>query len=176
MNNGLWVTGGGRIAAVGVLGVALSVAASAQKTDAVVGVPVTTNAILQNADAYYGTVVTISAGVEAVLSKTAFVVDQRRAVRANEVKALGKPVLVIAPSLQGTVMPNKYVIVRGEIVKFAEESLVKAAAGYTLDLGPDVVQKYRGQPVLVADSVIDSMYAELAKPTPPPSKPAETAQ
>jgi len=175
MNKGLRVTGRGRIAAVGVLGVALNFAASAQKTDTVVGVPVATNAILQNADAYYGTVVTISAGVEEVLSKTAFVVDQRRAVRANEVKALGKPVLVIAPSLQGTVMPNKYVVVRGELVKFDEQSIVKAAAGYTLDVAPDVVQKYRGQPVLVASSVIDSTYTELAKPPPPP-KPAETAQ
>lgn len=177
MNNGFRVTSRASMAAAGVMCVALSYAASAQGTGVTVaGVPVATNAILQNADAYYGKVVTVSAGVEEVLSKTAFVVDQRRAVRGNEVKAIGKRVLVIAPSLEGTVMPNKYVVARGEIVKFDEESMVKAAAGYTLDLAPEVVQKYRGQPVLVASSVIDSMYTELAKQPPPPPKPAETAK
>ena len=63
------------------------------------GAPVATNTILQNPDEYYGKVVTISAGVEGILSKSAFVVDQRKAAGAGAMKAIGKPMLVLAPYL-----------------------------------------------------------------------------
>ena len=51
------------------------------------GMPVATNMILQDPDAYFGRAVTVTAGLEQVLSKTAFVVDQRKAVSATQVKA-----------------------------------------------------------------------------------------
>jgi hypothetical protein len=138
--------------------------------DANQGMPVATNTIVQNPDAYYGKLVTISAGVEQVLSKTVFLIDQRKAVGTTEMKAIGKPILVVAPYLTGPLDQKRYVLTSGQIVKFDPETLARMAADYKLDLAPEVSAKYRGQPVLVATSVIDSTYVELAKkPLPPPS-------
>jgi hypothetical protein len=131
------------------------------------GIPVATNRIVQDPGAYYGKVVTVSAGVEQMLSMTAFVLDQRRAAGATGVKAIGKPILVIAPYLAASLNPNGYLMVRGEIVKFDAAAIARVAPGYTLDLAPDVSARYYGQPVLVASSVINSVFLELVR------KPAE---
>lgn len=134
------------------------------------GTPTATNTILQNPDAYYGKPVTISAGVEQILSKTAFLIDQRKALGATDVKAIGKPILVIAPYMTGAVDQKNYLLVRGELVKFGPAALARVAADYKLDLAPEVAAKYEGQPVLLATSVINSTFAELAgKPAPPPN-------
>jgi cytochrome c556 len=134
------------------------------------GAPIATNTILQNPDAYYGKPVTISAGVEQILSKTAFLVDQRQAVGPREVKAIGKPILVIAPYLTGALDRNNYVLMRGEIVKLDPAAAARLATDYKLDLAPELGTMYQGQPVLLAISVVNSTYAELArKPIPPPS-------
>src|SRR6266511_5868842 len=90
------------VVAAGTIVMLTTAAPSAQRgrnraTDVSLGLPVATNAILQNPDAYYGKPVTISAGVEEILSKTAFLIDQRKALGATEVKAIGKPILMIAP-------------------------------------------------------------------------------
>jgi hypothetical protein len=137
--------------------------------DANAGVPIATNAILKNPDAYYGRLVTISAGVEQMLSKTAFLIDQRRAVGANEVKAIGKPILVIAPYLIGPLDEKHYLLMRGEIVKFDPAAIARVTAEYNLNLASEIAAKYQGQPVLLATSVLNSTYGELArKPLPPP--------
>jgi len=138
--------------------------------DANTGLPIATNAILQNPDAYYGKPVTISAGVEQMLSKTAFLVDQRKALGASEVTAVGKPILVIAPYLTSSLHQKDYLLMRGEIIKFDPAMIARAAPEYSLDLAFDVAAKYRGQPVLVATSVVTSTSVEIArKPLPPPS-------
>jgi hypothetical protein len=113
--------------------------------------------------------------VERMLSKTAFLVDQRRAVSSSEVASAGKPVLVIAPYLTATLEEHKYVLVRGELVKFDLPAIVKAAADYTLDLPSDVALKYQGQPVLIATSVLNARYAELARKPLPPPRPEEVS-
>ena len=137
--------------------------------DATAGMPIATNTILENPEAYFGKAVTITAGVEQMVSKTAFLVDQRKAVSAREVKAIGKPILVIAPYLTATLDRKSYLLMRGEIVKFDPAAMVRIAADYTIDLASEVAAKYKGLPVLVATSVVDSTYAELArKPIPPP--------
>jgi hypothetical protein len=134
------------------------------------GAPVATNAIVQQPEAYYGKLVTLSAGVEQVLSKTAFVVDQRKAVSATETKALGKPILVIFPYLTGSLDQKNYLLMRGEIVKFDTAAVAKVAADYKLDLAPELIAKYQGQPVLVANLIIDSTTNVLGrKPLPAPS-------
>jgi hypothetical protein len=134
------------------------------------GIPVATNAILQNPDAYYGKLVTISAGVEQALSKTVFLVDQRKAVGGSEVQAIGKPILVIAPYLTSLLDHKDYVLIRGEVVKLDPAAIARVAADYKLDLPSEVAAKYQGQPVLLTTSVINSTYTELArKPLPPPS-------
>jgi len=48
------------------------------------GTPVATNMILEDPDTYLGKAVTVTAGLDQVLSKTAFVVDQRKAVSATQ--------------------------------------------------------------------------------------------
>jgi cytochrome c556 len=134
------------------------------------GVPVATNTILQYPEGYYGKLVTISAGVEQMLSKTTFLVDQRKAVGAHEVKSVGAPILVIAPYLTSSLEEKQYLLMRGQVVKLEPAALERLAGGYTLDLAPEVSAKYQGQPVLLAASVINSRYAELGKkPIAPPS-------
>jgi hypothetical protein len=134
------------------------------------GVPVATNTILESPDQYYGKLVTVSAGLEQVVSRTAFVVDQRKVVGGSEVQPAGMPILVIAPYLTGKLEPRKYLLVRGQLVRFDPQAISRVAAGYTLDLTPDLTARYAGRPVLVATSVLDSTYTELArKPVPPPS-------
>lgn len=132
------------------------------------GVPVATNTIAKAPDRYYGKLVTVSAAVDQTLSNTVFIVDQRKAAGAKEVKAVGAPLLVIAPHLTGTLEQNRYFLVRGEIVKLSAEALAKATAGSAVDIPADVLTKFEGQPVMVANSVLDGKYAELVKmPTPP---------
>jgi cytochrome c556 len=134
------------------------------------GAPVATNTILQNPDAYYGKSITVSAGIEQVLSRTAFVVDQRTAVSANEMRAAGQPLLVIAPYLNAALDLKHYLLLRGQVVKFDPAAIARLAPDYTLDLAPDLGAKFQGQPVLLATAVIDSTYIDLAKkPIPPPS-------
>jgi len=134
------------------------------------GVPVATSAIVQNPGAYYGKAVTVSAGIERVLSKTAFVIDQRRAVSATEVKAIGKPLLVIAPGLNAALDSKHYVLMRGQIVKFDPAEIARLAPGYALDLAPELGAQYEGRPVMLASSVINSTFTEVTKkrdPDPP---------
>jgi hypothetical protein len=164
------------LATAGVLLLATVAVAGTQRRNrgdnSIHGTPVATNTILKSPDAYDGKLVTVSAAVEEVLSRTVFVIDQRKA-EGGTVKAVGQPILVIAPTLSGTIAENNYLMVRGEVVKFDADAIARAEAGYTLDLAPEVAAKYSGQPVLLATSVIDSKYAELAKPPVGP-KPPET--
>ena len=137
------------------------------------GAPVTTSAIVKAPEKYFGKPVTISAGVELVLSKTVFVVDQRKMIGPTEAKAIGAPMLVIAPNLAGPLDHKRYLLIKGQVVKFDPATIGNVAAGYTLDVPSDSRVKFAGQPVLVATSVISSTYVELAgKPAAPSS--AET--
>ena len=140
------------------------------------GVPVATNRIAQNPDAYYGKLITLSAGVEQVLSKTAFLVDQQRKLAGSmDVQAIGKPILVIAPYLTGRLDPKSYLWVRGELVKFDVTAIARVAPDYALDLAPEVAATYKGQPVLLASSVVNSTHAELGKKPYPPPGPEEVS-
>jgi cytochrome c556 len=125
------------------------------------GLPVATNTILANPDAFYGKLVTVSAGVDAMLSKTTFLVDQWKAVGTEEAVPIGKPLLVIAPYLETSLEHRQYFLMRGQVMKF--DAAAVAAAGYTLDLAPDLQAKYLGQPVLVATSVVNSTSVELGR-------------
>ena len=127
------------------------------------GLPVATNTIVDAPERYYGKLVTVSAGVQKMLSKTTFLVDQQKVVGTSNVIGTGKPILVIAPALTEFLDPSTYLQVRGEVVKLDDEALARLAPGYTLDLAPDVGEKYQAKPVLVANSVINSRYVELVK-------------
>lgn len=127
------------------------------------GAPVATNTIVHSPDLYYGKLVTVSAGIEQVLTKTAFVLDQRKAVSPSGVKSIGSPLLVIAPTLSAPLDPKHYVMVRGQIVKFDPGAIARMATDYAIDLSPEASARFQGQPVLVATAVIDSTYTDLAK-------------
>jgi hypothetical protein len=147
--------------------IALSSPTSAQRRgrndNSSVGAPIATNTVVDNPDAFYGKLVTISAGVEQVISTTAFVVDQRKVVGPSKVQAIGKPILVVAPYLSGAIDRKQYLLIRGEIVKLDASAVARIANEHHLDLVPDIGAKYQGQPVLLASSVINSTYTELAK-------------
>ena len=131
--------------------------------DADAGAPVATNTILSRPDLYYGKAVTVSAGVAQVLSATAFLVDQRKAAGDKGVVAVGQPILVIAPTLTGPIDQSHYLLLKGQLAKFEPAALTQLAPGYQLDLTPELRARYQGQPVLLATSVLDSTYRELAK-------------
>jgi hypothetical protein len=157
--------------------VVLSAPAAAQRgrrggANANLGVPVATNAVLENPDAYYGKQITISAGVARMVSKTAFLLDQWKAAGPNSVEPLGRTVLVVAPYLTSALEHRNYLLVRGELVKFDTAAVARVAAEYKLDIGPDLWSEFHGQPMLLAVSVVNSTYAELArKPVAPPTAP-----
>ena len=160
-----WTTGAA--VAIGLIG-ALTATPDAQQRrrgndNASQGAPVATNTIRQNPDAYFGKPVTVTAGIDQVFSKTVFVVDQRKAVSATGMTAVGQPLLVIAPTLNAPLDPKHYLMVRGQVVKFDPETIARLAPEYTLDLPGDTGAKYLGQPVLLATAVIDSTYQDLAK-------------
>lgn len=139
------------------------------------GTPVATNTIVEAPDQFFGKVVTITAGVERMVSKTTFLMDQQRMVGAKEVKAVGKPLLIIAPYLTSALGEKHYFLVRGQVVKLEPKALAQLAPGYVLDLPDEISAKYMGQPVLVAASVLNTTYVELAKKPIPPATPADVA-
>jgi hypothetical protein len=132
-------------------------------------VPTAASSILLNPDALYGSNVSLIASVEAVLSKTAFSVDQ------DPAQATGKELLILAPSLQQPPDANAQITVIGEVFKFAPEEVAKRAKAYTLDLPADQVEKFRGKPAVLATSVISPKLVDLAKRVPPPMTPDEVA-
>jgi hypothetical protein len=127
------------------------------------GLPVATNTILENPDAYYGKQLTISAGVDRMLSRTTFLLDQWHATGPKEVKPMGKPILVIAPYLTMSLDHRSYVLVRGELLRSDGTAIARKASDYKLDLEPEIWARYQGQPVLLATSVITSTFTEVAR-------------
>ena len=138
-------------------------------------VPVATNTVTAHPDAYYGQAVTINAAVEQILSKSAFSVDQRRVGAAADVKHDPTDVLVLVPTIQSPVELHAYVTVMGELVKFDPAEIARKAKDYKLDLPADVVAKYSGRPALLATSVINEKFVDLAKRLPPPLNAEEEA-
>ena len=145
------------------------------RDNAAQGLPVATNTILANPDAYYGKLVTVSAGVDAMLSKTVFLVDQWKALGTEEAVPMGKPILVIAPYLSAALEHRQYFLLRGQVVKFDPAAIGAAASGYALDLPPDMQARYLGQPVLVATSVVNATSVELGRKPLMPEEIAMTA-
>ena len=118
-------------------------APAAAPAPAKVLVPVATNTVTANPDAFYGQAVTITASVEQILSRTSFVVDQRRVGTAT-LKGVKGPtdVLVLVPNIQSPIDLKSYVTVMGEVVKFDPAEVAKKAKDYKLDLPADALAKY----------------------------------
>jgi len=137
-------------------------------------VPVATNTIAANPDAFYGQAVTITASIEEIFSKSSFAVDQRRVAGAP---APSRPtdVLVLVPNIQRPVDLKSYVTVMGELIKFDPAEVAKKAKDYKIDLPPETVAKYAGRPALIATSVINDKFDDVAKRLPPPLNAEEEA-
>lgn len=132
-------------------------------------VPMTASTILRNPDAHVGERVSMMATVEAVVSKTAFTMDQDRT------KSTGQELLVIAPGLTTAPEKNAYLTVQGEVMKFDPAELAKKAPTYTPDLPADVVTKFRGKPCILATAVVTDKLVDLEKKPIVPMTPAELA-
>jgi cytochrome c556 len=134
-------------------------------------VPLAANTLLAHPDRYLGEYISLTAPVDQLLTKTAFSVDQ------DQTKA-DKEILIIAPTMTGTVDANAYVTVLGEFVKFDPDEVKKKTAkhNYSVDLSPELIAKYKGQPAVVATAVvIDATGVDIAKVLPPPMTPEEEA-
>jgi hypothetical protein len=137
-------------------------------------VPVATNTIAANPDAFYGQAVTITASIEQIFTKSSFTVDQRR---VGDAPAPKQPtdVLVLVPNIQRPVDLKSYVTVMGELMKFDPAEVAKKAKDYKIDLPPEAAAKYAGRPVLIATSVINDKFDDVAKRLPPPLNAEEEA-
>src|SRR5437868_10053206 len=108
-----------RLSAVAAIAVVMSVALSAQRGrrggggNANAGLPLATSTILRNPDVYYGKQITLSAGVDHMVSKTAFVVDQWKMSGPNEVSPAGQSIVVVAPYLINALDTRSYMLMRG---------------------------------------------------------------
>jgi hypothetical protein len=151
----------------GVLVLSLIVRAQAPAGGRGAMVPMTASTILRNPDAHIGETVSMMATVEAVVSKTAFTMDQ------DKTKSTGQEVLVIAPGLTAAPERNAYLTVQGEVMKFDPAELAKKAPTYTLDLPADVVAKFRGKPCILATAVVTEKLVDLEKKPIVPMTPAE---
>ena len=133
-------------------------------------IPASASSLGTKPDAFYGQVVTIYATVEERLGPTAFSVDQDKTQASP-----GKEVLVLAPRLHEQVEPNTYVTVIGEVVHADPAEISKKAKPNTPGLPADVIAKHQGRPVILATSVINGAFTDLAKFIPPPMSPEEAS-
>jgi len=139
-------------------------APAASATPAKPYVPLAASTLANKPETYYGEMVTVTATVDAVLSKSAISIDQ------DKTKSTGKEILVLAPTMNGTVDLNSYVTVIGELMAFDPAEIAKKAKGYTLDISPEAAEKYKGRPVVLATAVVNSAGIDVAKkPIPPPT-------
>ena len=109
------------IATLGLAVLSLVVVRAQQAPAARPMVPVAASSIAGYPDTYYGENVSVIAAVETLLSKTAFTIDQ------DKTKSTGKEVLVLAPTLNGILVPNTYVTVVGEVIRFEPAEVAKRA-------------------------------------------------
>ena len=136
-----------------------TVPAAAQPKPAV---PVAATTLVTNTDQYAGATVSLTAAVAQVYGATAFSVAQ-----ANQ-KDRSADVLVVAPILTAPVQPGGYVTVIGDVIRFDTATLATRMKDAAPALAPEVVDRYRGKPAIVAVSVINGAMTDLAKKLPPP--------
>ncbi len=132
-------------------------------------VPVAASTVAADPTPYYGEYITMTASVDQILSRTVFVVDQ------DPTKSTGKDVLVIVPTMNGKVDQNAYVTVIGQLIKYDPAEVAKRAKDYKPELTPEVESKYIGKPAVIATSVINSAFLDVAKRLPPPMTAEEEA-
>ncbi|MSO36122.1 MAG: hypothetical protein EXQ50_08585 [Acidobacteria bacterium] len=132
-------------------------------------VPVAASSVAAHPDPYVGEYVTMTGAVEAILSKTSFLVDQ------DKTKSTGKDVLVLAPTLQKPAEANGYVTVIGQLIKFDAAEVATKLKDYKIDMSPEDQARFKGQPVVLATAVINTAGVDIAKKPIPPMSADELA-
>ena len=123
--------------------------------------PVAASSIGMRPDAYYGQNVTIYGIVDQALTPTAFAIDQ------DKTKSTGKEIIVVAPRLHERVVLNEYITVIGEVIKPDAAEIAKRMKSGANGIA-EAIAKYPGRPVVIATSVINGAFNDLAKFIPPP--------
>ena len=131
-------------------------------------VPLTASSYLSHPELYFGQQVSMMGTVARNLTKTTFTMQQGKMAMQNDV-------LVIAPTLNAAPDANAYVTVVGDAVKFDPADVARRFKEYTLDLPADIVEKYKGQPVVLATAVITAVNTDIAKKPVRPATPEEEA-
>ena len=125
--------------------------------------PVSASSLILHPELYIGQQVSLLGTVEKTITKTTFTMAQGKTPMKQDL-------LVIAPNLQSAPDASAYVTVVGDAIKFDPAEVTRRLRGYTLDLPPDLVEKYKGQPVVLATAVINAANTDIAKkPIVPPA-------
>jgi len=133
-------------------------------------VPVAASSLATNPELYVGQTVSVTGVAEKTLTPTTFVFDQGKNQPA------GAPdLLVIAPTLTGTLPLQAYITVIGDAVKFDPADVARRLRNYKLDLPDDIVEKYRGKTAILATGIVDPKMVDIAKPVVVPPTPEENA-
>jgi cytochrome c556 len=130
-------------------------------------VPVAVTALTSHPEQFAGATVSLTAAVAQVYGPTAFSV-----VQANQ-KDRAADVLVVAAVLTAPVQPGSYVTILGDVFSFDQAALIGRLKDAAPPLAPEVVDRYRGKPAIVATSIINGAMTDLAKRLPPPMTPGE---
>ena len=131
-------------------------------------VPVTASSLALHPEMYVGQQVSMLGTVQKSVTKTTFTMAQGKTPMKQDV-------LVIAPNLQSAPDDNAYITVVGDAIKFDPAEVSRRLRGYTLDLPADLVEKYKGQPVVLATAVINAANTDIAKKPIVPPTPDEVA-
>jgi len=132
-------------------------------------VPVAVTTLSAHPDQFAGAPVSLTAAVSQVFGPTAFSVAQ-----GNQ-KDRVSDILVVSAVLTAPVQPGSYVTIIGDVFRFDQAAVVGRLKDAAPSLAPDVVDRYRGKPAIVATSIINGAMTDLAKKLPPPMTAGELA-
>lgn len=151
--------------------VVLAVALRAQQAPAPAAtlVPVSASSLIRHPELYLNQSVSVYGTVEQLLSATAFSMDQ------DAKKPSLTDLLVVAPTLNSQPKAGAYLSIVGVVMPFDPAEIQKRVRGYTMDLPPTIMERYRGKVMVLASSVVDPALVDLAKPVPRPMTPEEEA-
>jgi hypothetical protein len=113
--------------------------------------------------------VSLTGTVEQSIGKMAFSVDQ------DAKKSTGKDMVVLMRHLSGTIDPQTYVTVIGQVVKYDAAEFASTFKEWADALPRDVAGSYAGKPVVIATSVINIAGIDVMRRLPPPMTAEEEA-
>ncbi len=132
-------------------------------------VPIAASTLAARAGDYVGEFVSLTGAIERSIGKMAFSVDQ------DPQKSTGKEVVVLMRHLSGTIDPQTYVTIIGQVVKYDPTEFADKFKDWAEALPADAASKYTGTPVVIATSVINVAGVDVMRRLPPPMTADEEA-